>query len=198
VPYQIRDRVTESLSCGFSRPCGTGWRLGLVYPLFRSKTTPKHSGTLFELSLDILTDNFNFIQETEKLYFENKIWVSENYVIVASINSIYNLNMFYDYFNQLSEKRRNFILRIKNFQYGLGFSGEIMIEDEHLMDVDNGHITDYVDEDVETSLTALDCDDECTDITHEVLLEDIFVQHLWKRPLERYRNGPQIHTLVNI
>jgi hypothetical protein len=124
---------------------------------------------LFELSLVNLTDNFNLIQETEKLYFGIKIWVSENYVIVTSIDLIYGLELFYDYFIQLSEKRRNFILRIKNFQYGLGFSGEIMIEDEHRLDPEEGIVTDYEDDDVDTRLLALQNDDECTDISHEVL-----------------------------
>jgi hypothetical protein len=38
-------------------------------------------------------------------------------------------------------------------------------------------------------------DDECTDVSHEVLLIDIFAQQLWNRPLERYRNGVHVHAL---
>jgi hypothetical protein len=195
VPHQFGDRVAGIQSCLSSRPCGTGLRLGLVNPLFRSKTTPKHSGTLFELSSVNLTDNFNLIRKTEKLYFGNKLWVSENYVIVVSIDLIYSLNSFYNYSIRLSEKRRNFILRIKNFQYGLGFSGEIMIEEPNYLDPELGLGTDYEDEEVVSRFAALQNDDECTDISHEVLLVDIFAQQLWKRPLERYRNGVHIHTL---
>jgi hypothetical protein len=52
-----------------------------------------------------------------------------------------------------------------------------MIEDEHLMVIDEKQITDYVDEDVDTRLMALNYD-ECTNITRDVLLEDIFGKDL--------------------
>jgi hypothetical protein len=114
---------------------------------------------------------------------------------VTSINSIYSLNSIYDYFIQFSEKRRNYILRVNNFQYGSGFSGEIMIEDEHRVDPDEGVVTDYEDDATENRLFELQNDDECIDIIHEVLLEDIFVQNLFKRPLERFRNGPNAYAI---
>jgi hypothetical protein len=71
-----------------------------------------------------------------------------------------------------------------------------MIEEHHYLDPEEGIVTDYEDDEVDEMLLELQNDDECTDISHEVLLEDIFVQNLWKRPLERYRNGVYVHTIM--
>jgi hypothetical protein len=139
VRHQFGDRVAGIQSCLPSRHCGTSWRLGLVYPLFSSKTTPKLSGMLFKLSLDISTDKFKFSEISEKLYFENKIWVSEKFSMMFLNISKYDSDIILDYFKWFLIKRRNF-LQFENFQYGSILSGEILKEIKLSSMIGNGYL----------------------------------------------------------
>jgi hypothetical protein len=108
VPHQFGDRVAGILSRLSSRPCCTGWRLGLVYPLFSFETTPKFLVMLFKLSSIISTDKINFNEISEKLYFKNKMWVSEKLSMMFINISKYDSFVVSDYFKWSLIKRRNF------------------------------------------------------------------------------------------
>jgi hypothetical protein len=127
VPHQFGDRVAGFQCCLSSRPSGTGWRLELVDSLFNSKTTPKLQEHLFKLSSVISTDKFNFSEISEKLFFENKIWVSEKFSVMFLNISIYNSYIISSYFKWFLIKWRNSLL-FRVFQYGSISSGEISKE----------------------------------------------------------------------